>query len=169
MRAALVLAFLANLALAMLALTVGPEKLATHFGAGGEPDGWSSGTANALMMGGISLLLFVMFYGAPNLLRRIPDAWINLPHREYWLAPQRREHTVVVMARELYAIGAATFALMFVLGTLALQANLSDPVRLRMDWTWGVTGLYLAYTVYWCVKLYLGFRLPTSPETGDAG
>lgn len=160
MRTLLLLLFLANLALGIVAMAIGPPELATHFGPGGEPNGWGSNVSNTLIMGGMSVLMFAMFFGAPYIIRWTPDQWMNLPNRDYWLAEERRDHSLAVMAQQLYAIGAATFALMLAVGFLALQANLADPVRLQEKWMWAALGLYFAYTIYWCAKLYLGFRIP---------
>lgn len=164
LRTLLLVTFLANLGLGVLTLVIGPAELATHFGPGGEPNGWMSATTNAVMMGGISLLLFGMFYGSPHLLKRTPNRWFNLPNREYWLDESRRERTITVLSNELYAIGSATFALMLVVGGFALKANLSEPILLREDWVWYTLGAYGIYTVYWCLNLFLGFRAPDATD-----
>lgn len=161
MRALLLLLFLANLVLAGVAVWIGPAEIATHFTAGGEPDGWMSSGANAAWMCGISVLLFVLFYGVADLMHVLPVRWVNLPHREYWLHPDRIDETRAALARQLARIGAATFLLMLVTGVLALQANLAEPVRLREDLVWTALGLYGAYTLYWCVRFTLAFRVPT--------
>src|SRR3954468_21478203 len=76
-----------------------PDRVATHFGAGGEPDGWMSRSSHLLFMGvfGLAFPLFVV--GLFFILRFLPDSGLNIPHRDYWLAPERRSETFAYLFR----------------------------------------------------------------------
>jgi len=160
MRTIFIFSFIANLVLTVVVLVVGPETMAVHFGAGGEPNGWASAKANALIMTGIDVLLFALFYFMPHLMRITPDKWINLPNKDYWLKEENRARAMVTLSDQLYKLGVIMFVFMFVVGLLVLQANLSDHVRLREDLFWPPFVFIMVYTVYWTVKIFRLFRVP---------
>ena len=160
MRTAFLLSFVAHLVLTVVELVLGPPRVAIHFGPAGEPDSWASAWVNALLMAGIAVLVFVSFYFAPHLLRVTPPTLLSLPHKDYWLREENRGRMESILMAHLYQFGTLTFVFLFVVGLLALQANLSEPVRFRTDLFWWPFGLYLAYTVYWSVKVIVVFRVP---------
>jgi len=160
MRTVFIISFIANLVLAVVVLILGPSTMAVHFGAGGDPNRWASANTNALFMTGIDVLLFAAFFFVPQLMRITPDRWVNLPNKDYWLRDENRGKMEAILSDQLYKYGTLMFAFMFVVGLLVLQANLSDPVRLRGDLFWWPFGFIMAYTVYWVVKIYTVFRVP---------
>lgn len=164
MRTVFIISFIANLVLTVVVLVVGPETMAIHFGMGGEPNGWASAKANALIMTGIDVLLFASFFFVPQLMRATPDRWISLPNKDYWLKDENRGRAMTILCDQLYKLGALMFAFMFVVGLLVLQANLSEPVRLREDLFLWPFGFIIAYTLYWTVRIYLVFRVPKEEQ-----
>lgn len=70
-----------------------PDRVATHFGIDGQPNDWMSRTSSTLMLCGIQLGLPLFLAGVMSLANRLPDSMINIPHREYWLHPDRRAAT----------------------------------------------------------------------------
>lgn len=88
-----------------------PDRVATHFNASGVPDNWSSRNMATLLMLGLQLGFPTLMNALIPMISRLPTSMFNLPHREYWLAPERREHTLGIIAGKmsLIAIAAATF------------------------------------------------------------
>ena len=88
-----------------------PPIVASHFAA--------SGAANGFMpRGAYTTLVVVLVVGAPLLLALVPAAaagkgakGLNIPNREYWLAPERREATIVFIrvSGRWFAAGVALF------------------------------------------------------------
>lgn len=108
-----------------------PDPLASHFGRDGTPDGWMSKASFldfALTLLGIFSLLFV---GLRFWLRKIPVSLINLPHRDYWLAPERREATLEFIARHLMWFGSATLALFADMFHQTFRVNLGQAGHLE--------------------------------------
>ena len=71
-----------------------PATVASHFDGSGKVNGWMPrGTQTAWHLGTV-LFMAAMFEGLVRLIARIPDEYINIPHRDYWLAPARRSATV---------------------------------------------------------------------------
>jgi uncharacterized membrane protein len=160
MRVAFILSFAANLILTIVSFSVCPSKVAIHFGPGGEPDGWAPAYINALIMTGVDMLLFVSLFFSPLLIRRMPARWINLPNKDYWLKDENRSVTEALLSGQLFRFGTVTFVFMFIVGLLALQANLATPVRFREEIFWWPLGLFMAYVAYWTVNIMRRFRVP---------
>ncbi len=67
-----------------------PARMASHFNASGKADGWSS--RGEFLAVWFLAIVFVNIWPLINrvLLRKIPTAFINMPHKEYWLADPKR-------------------------------------------------------------------------------
>lgn len=163
-RALLLATFAANVVLSLVVWAFGPDRVAIHFNAVGEPDNWASTGVNTLCMLALHAFLLASFLGTAALVRRLPARWINLPHREYWLAPERRESTIARLAAYMDFFGAATFALVFATTLLAAQANQSPPAELPLRPFYTALALYLGVTLAWTLALLHTFRRPTSPS-----
>jgi len=137
-----------------------PDRMATHFDASGAADGW---TSRAVFFGiyGVSLLLAA---GPPALLpryiRRLPESAINLPHKEFWLAPERRDATWAAIEGRLGAIGVAVVTLLVFVLHLIVRANLAPDPGLRPIEIWGPIAAFLIFTAAWTVGLWRRFARP---------
>lgn len=160
MRNAFIMIFVANLLLALAALVVGPPQVAIHFGAGGEANGWAPAVVSAILMIGVNVMVFASFYFIPRILQGMSPQWINVPNKEYWMRDENRARMEELFAESMYQFGAATHLLLFLVSLLALDANMSEPVRLNDGIFWVCFALYMTYTAYWTVKLVRAFRLP---------
>lgn len=100
-----------------------PERVATHFGPGGEPNDWMDRTSAVLVLGGFQLFFPLLLVGVVRLLRWIPNGLINIPHREYWLAPERRESSLEWLEFPMAGIAGLVAVLMAVLSHLTFRAN----------------------------------------------
>lgn len=137
-----------------------PGKVASHFGAAGEAQGWSSRTTlvgvHLATLTGTALLML----GLPWLLGVLPARWISLPHRDYWLAPGRRDETLRWIGRQMLWFGSATLALLIGVGDLAFRANLRPRPALGNS-VWWLLGAYLLFVAVWTVRLHARFwRVP---------
>lgn len=129
-----------------------PDRMATHFDGAGAADGWSSRTEFTVMSLAMALGMGLIFLGTTAWLDRIPNAWINLPHKEYWLAPERRTATLDAFAREMEWLGAATLVLLLGITQLTIEANLTGSGSLGNGF-WLLFGSYMLYVVIWVVLL----------------
>jgi uncharacterized membrane protein len=136
-----------------------PERFASHFGPSGRPDAFMPrGTFMTLMGavgGGTVLLLCVL----PQLLRFVPTRLINLPNRDYWLAPERRDRSLARLGNLLGWLGAATGVLFAGVMELAIRANLAQ-TGLDMGAFGIAMALYVATVIGVLVALVWQFRLP---------
>ncbi|MBM4152298.1 MAG: hypothetical protein FJ220_02090 [Kiritimatiellaceae bacterium] len=160
MKTALWISFALNIVLALVSFLVSPGEVAIHFSTNGKPDDWAPSYVNTLITLGMNLILFVSFYLVPQLIHKTSARWISLPNKTYWLSPEHRARTNALVTQQMQQYGTFTFLFMLIVGLLALQANLSDPVRFREDLFWPPFGIYMAYTIFWTVRLCWIFRLP---------
>lgn len=160
MRIALIVAFVLSLILVVVSYMMMPDQIASHFGPGGEPDGWSSRGFFTVMMVIIDVLMFVMFYWSPLLLDKVDKRWLSLPNRDYWLTDANLPRAKQILANSMAEFGVATFALLGYAKWSTLQANLGDEPRLREAVFIWVIASYMVYTLVWCVRLIMAFRIP---------
>jgi hypothetical protein len=136
-----------------------PERMATKFGTGGQPVAWSTRgsflTVQIFSLGFVAALFLGLWWAMP----RLPASLINLPHRHYWLAPEREAATRQWLGDLVLGLGIALVAFLTCMGHLAMRANLAPEPRLGSAFWW-VTALYLAGTLGLVVWLYRRFRVP---------
>jgi len=160
MKSAFILLFLIVTLMNVWAWQMLPDKVATHFGENGRPDGWMSKDTNFLIMQALYLFLFLMFYYTPVLIFKTSAKWVSLPNREYWLCDENREITQKKISSGMYEYGIYLFLFFAFLGYLTLQANLNPPVRLDESAFLIALVIFLSLTIYWTVRFILMFRLP---------
>ncbi|MCF7847483.1 MAG: DUF1648 domain-containing protein [Kiritimatiellales bacterium] len=160
MRILFIASFIANVLLTLVSLVLFPERMAIHFGAGGAPNGWATGYFNAFLMILTELVLFCSLYFTPLVVLKIPARWINLPNKNYWLTEKNRPKAAAMITGLMWQFGTAMFLFLFFTGVLALQANLSDPVRFNEQLFMPVFVLFMLYSAYWCLRIVLTFRIP---------
>lgn len=132
-----------------------PAKVASHFDIHGEPNGWMSRETCVGFTVGLGILLPALIVGVMGGAGRIPVSFINLPHRDYWLAPERRQAALALLLR--YALWFACMNVLFVTGIhwLIVQANLpGNGPHLSGLGIMLVAGGFVAGTAVW-VRLLL--------------
>ena len=105
-----------------------PDVMASHFNAQGNPDHFVPKLEFFGFQAQTVLVVLVLSLVTQVLPLIIPLKWVNMPNREYWLAPERRD----VTADRMSSYGALLFALIL-LGIqagfeLAVSANLHQPI-----------------------------------------
>lgn len=144
-----------------------PAQVASHFDFAGNPNGWSSReaffTTCFVSFAATTAFLVVLLVALPW----IPKGLINLPRRDYWLAPERRSATFADMRRRLAWFVFATQLFLLAVFQLAIEANLAAEVRLETGPLFAALGAYFAFTVGWVVLFFRRFsrrRAMTAPE-----
>ncbi len=138
-----------------------PERVATHFDAHGQPNGWMSRDAHLrfMILFGLGFPMFVpvLVYAS----RFLPDQLFNLPHRDYWLGPAQRSQTMAYLFR--HSLWFSSMALGFVIGTnlSIIQANQLARTHLSTLFVLALAGCFIAGTVVWGVSMIRHFnRVP---------
>lgn len=137
-----------------------PDRVASHFGWSGEANGWMSRSeyAGVMLAVGFGLPLFlVVLCRATEVL---PPSMVNIPHKEYWLTPERRAQTARWIGRYALWLGAMMALFVTGLNLLTLQANNAVPPRLSNGLVLSLAGLLLVGVAGWCVGFYRQFGQP---------
>lgn len=135
--------------------------LAAHFNGPGNPNGWQTKRDFFLTYALLLALGVGLAFGLPALFERVPAQYVNMPHREYWLVPERREQTLRRLADQFAWLGVAIVVLVIVEMQIVLSANLSlyphiDPLGVALPLL-----VFLAFVVWWLVRFVRGFAQPT--------
>lgn len=109
-----------------------PARIATHFDLAGRANGWMPRNGYLAFQIGLLLFLGLVFGGLGRLMRRLPDRLINLPYRDYWLAPARREQTLRWVDNLLHGLGIAAVVFAMLLFQKVFAANLYGTLQLKM-------------------------------------
>lgn len=139
-----------------------PETVACHFGSSGQADGW---LPKATFFKGFYLFiafLVVLFPGIAVSLSKMPVSLINLPNKDYWMAPERKRKTLDFMFSYLLWIGSATLLLILDLLAQTIRVHLGNEETLTHIWP--SIGLYTAFVILWIIGLYRKFG-----KTGTEG
>jgi uncharacterized membrane protein len=122
--------FLAAIAQCVFGFHLMPDRMASHFAASGLPNGWMTKSQFFLVYAVTLLPALAVEFWVPRTIARKPKAKLNLPNKEYWLAPERRDATFVYFESFFAWYGCAFLLLVvFVMG-LVMRANISPPPRL---------------------------------------
>jgi serine/threonine-protein kinase len=107
-----------------------PDRMASHFAASGAANGWMTKTQFLITYALVLLpALFLEFWVSRTIAKK-PDAKLNLPNKEYWLAPERRAETFGYFESFFAWYGCALlFVAVFAMG-LAMRANFDAPPRM---------------------------------------
>ncbi len=107
-----------------------PDRLASHFNAAGIPNGWMTKTQFMWVYAVVLLPALAIEFWVSRKIANEPDAKLNLPNKDYWLAPGRRVETFAYFDRFCAWYGCIfLFVVVFAMG-LAMRANLTFPPRL---------------------------------------
>lgn len=134
-----------------------PDTVATHFDMSGQPNDWMSKTGFLAVSLSVLALLAGTFMGLPALIGKFPDSMINVPHKEYWLAPQRRSQTLNWFARQLHWFGSMTVLFMIWVFHQVIRFNLGNSMAHGKSFWFPLIAFFL-FTIFWSLRLYLKFR-----------
>ena len=143
-----------------------PPMMASHFGASGQADGFMPREAYRLLMTGITVGVPLLVVYVPNwLIRAMPGA-VNLPHRAYWLAPERQAATLDALRQMFFGFGWLLVGFLAYVQWLVLRANAADPPALSLTWLVGGLVVFVVGNLFWTVLLFRRFgRVPAASRT----
>ena len=87
---------------------------------------------------------------------KIPHSMINLPNKDYWLAPERRQPTLDSLLSRFLWFGSITIVLLMDIAQQSFQVHLGHATRLNHVWL--SLGAYVAVSMAWCIAIYWKFR-----------
>lgn len=134
-----------------------PEVMASHFDGLGDPNGWSTKAVFFGIYAGMLVLSIVIFAVIPNKFLHSSKLWLNLPNKEYWLAPKRTDQTVAFIRSHMMYFGIVNVLLAIYVVQLVILANFNDQPRLNSTIVWALL-IYFAYVAIWLIRFFIRFR-----------
>jgi hypothetical protein len=107
------------------------------------------------------VLLPAFIVGVTACTRWMPARFVNLPHREYWLAPERRKETSAVVFN--YGLWMACLTILFVTGLHLLMVQANTVLKgkgLSPDGMALLLVFYVGGLLIWCLLLLRRFIHP---------
>ena len=160
------------LLVALVAATVGqvvhfyphlPDLVVSHWGPGGQPDGWLKRTVFFWAMIISELGTTGFFVATAFWLPYIPERWWSLPHKDYWLAPERRSGTVRYVQIHMLWGAVIIQAAMVLLWQSTINANVKPELHWAANFWWTLIITVVIFVV-WMVRLVR--HLSSVPSTG---
>ena len=159
----MILVVLVCVAVAIVAATSAdlPARVAVHFGAQGAANGWQSRDGYTLAMialvVGLPLSLAVLL----SVLPRFGMCMTNIPNKQYWLAPERREGTLERLTRFAALLGVVMVVFLTAVHLVVVEANTSTPRPSRPTTPFiAVMRGFAVAMITWVIALTYGFRRP---------
>jgi uncharacterized membrane protein len=138
-----------------------PERVATHFDASGNPNGWSSKgsfiTTWSLTLLGLNALWLIITLLVPFLLVEKKIKWaVNIPNRDYWMSTDElRKICAELINALIFGMAFLTNALFAVIYYMIVQSNINPNARSSIWVVWIMVGILLIFSF---VYLFTAFR-----------
>ncbi|HEX4377617.1 MAG TPA: hypothetical protein VHZ99_10755 [Steroidobacteraceae bacterium] len=141
-----------------------PAVVASHFDRAGVATGY---LPRAVYRGAMIVMLVLpalLVVVLPRLSLKRPDARINVPNREYWLAPERRAQTVAIIVQRCTQFGMLLILFLCYAHWLVVHANREQPPTLSSSWLLGGLVVFLGLTARWAAACIGYFRTHSDDE-----
>ena len=136
-----------------------PAVVASHFDGLGAPNDWSSKNGFFGLYAAILVVLVAVFIFVPGWSEKRARFAMKIPHRDYWLAPERLAQTRVFFRRQMLLMGVVHVSLAIYAIQLAILANFAGQPRLHPSIGWALA-CYFVFLVAWLIHFYHHFRKP---------
>lgn len=154
-RTVFVIALLLCIAHAAFYYPLLPDRVASHFGVSGQPDAWTDKDSFMKIYIGVIVFTAALFPGIGFILRRTPVSLMNLPNKDYWLAPERRQGTIDLVSRQFLLFGSATLLLLLHIFHQSFRVHLG--IAQQLEHPIASIGAYLIFSLFWTIGLLLRF------------
>jgi uncharacterized membrane protein len=134
-----------------------PEILGSHFGKSGFASAWQ--TKVAFFATELTIIVMATFvsFGIPRILAAMPASTINLPNKDFWLSPERREDTFAFLRAQIAWLGCVLLAFLLFVMELVFRANLHTPPQLNTAAFVPALVAFLVFSTTWTLRLVFHF------------
>lgn len=123
-----------------------PDRVASHFGASGFPTSWMAKSSFFLMYAILIIVAAYVEFRAYRSIAKTSPARINLPNKDYWLAPERRAETFDFFKAFFAWYGCSLLLLEVVTMELVIRANTHTPVMLSTGPMLTIVSAFVLFT-----------------------
>jgi hypothetical protein len=136
-----------------------PPVVASHFNMQGQPNGHQSRNDYLGLMLLVGCLLPLLVGLGTGFVLKIPGARINIPNRDYWLAPARRAETLRYLQSRMAGFGIVLTIFIAYVNLLVVRANAVQPPALPEVPFFGGLVVFMVLLLGWMATLRLHFRV----------
>lgn len=137
-----------------------PDRLASHFAASGIPNGWMTKSQFFMAYAALILVAAAVEFWVPRRIANKSDARLNLPNKDYWLAPERRDETFAYFDSFFAWYGCVfLFVEVFAMG-LAMRANFDTPPQLPTRPIVSDIAGFVLFNVVAVIAMFRRFSMP---------
>jgi len=134
-----------------------PERVATHFTAGGAADGWMTREDHVLWFTLFSAGVVSALVGVFYLFRFCPAKYLNVPNAEFWRSPDHYPRAMEILFVFGLRLASALCIWFMLLHYLLIDANTRSPSSLSSG---GITVLTLGLLIAtggWLVQMFRAY------------
>lgn len=138
-----------------------PERVASHFDADGRPNGWMHRSVHLILMAAFGFVLPLLLSGVFRIVRHVPVSLVNIPNRDYWLTPERREEAFRKLSDHSLWFACLMSGFSIGMNHIVVQANLHPPPRISGTQVLVFVALFALGVGGWVIGMIRLFRIPT--------
>ena len=138
-----------------------PANVASHFGFAGHADAYMARPYYLALMCAVAAGVPALLVGLPALIAQRWPRLLNLPNRDYWLAPQRVEATAQALTSHFVAFGVALSLLLGFVHWEVVQANSRTPPLLDNGRFAAAMIAFVLVVGFWSFRFFRRFRKPS--------
>lgn len=135
-----------------------PGTVASHFSLTGTANGFMAGPRYTALMIAVVTLVPLLCAWLGRWVKTLPDDLINLPHKAYWLAPERKAQTLGYLANWLQWCGIGVAVFLCYLHWVVVQGNMQTPSQLNPLALYVGLAVALSAQTFGVMALVLRFR-----------
>jgi uncharacterized membrane protein len=138
-----------------------PAIVASHFDGAGRANGTAMRADYRAFMTAFVVLLPLFVASVFSLVGKLPASSMNLPNREYWLAPERVAETKRVLVKFGHVLAGSLAIFLTYLHALVLYAN--KQIVPELPSLWPALGVFAAFNIGLMFALYRHFGKRAKP------
>jgi uncharacterized membrane protein len=135
-----------------------PEWMASHFAGSGKADNWMSKDVFFIVVAVMQIFMIGTFLVMPWTFEKFKIRKMNLPNRDYWLAPERRDIVYRYFRTSFGWFGVANLILMIGVLQLVFNANLTSNPVLDNRVFLIFLGSYFVFVIIWLITFFRKFN-----------
>ena len=137
-----------------------PAVVASHFVSGGAANGFMPRETYLKFMLALVVGLPLLIAVLSRVTALVPPTMINLPNRDYWLAPERLEETLAYLRGQGSFFAVPLCVLLCYVHWLVVQANALTPPHFPESKFFAGLAVFVVVLVVWLGRFVLHFRRP---------
>jgi len=134
-----------------------PDRIAAHFASSGAPNGWMSKPQFFALYGFLIVFAAAVGFLTPLLVASASPSKINLPNKDYWLAPERRTQTLAFFEKTFAWFGCVFLLLMVCAMQFVIQSNLRSTPELSTGPFLVLIFGFVLFTLVWSMAMLRRF------------